>query len=732
MNRLKISFKNCYGIQSLGHEFDFGIGTPAKPKSKAYSIYAPNGLMKSSFAKTFGALAKGESPREERYGRQSSCVIEADGVAISPSAIYVLKAEIDIKTESPAITDILVNPESKARYDELLIDIEKWKTKLIVALNKATKVKKDNIPQAILADCNEKDFPICVAKCKELAIHEDLSPYLYATIFDPKAIEVLKSQEFTSKANEFNERYQELFSSAGTLYQKGVFNPAKAEISFETLEKRGFFAAGHRIHLRGEAASIDKEELDQKLQAIHAKIDSDETLRRLRTSLADNVQTQALADLIERLSSTQVEFLLDKLKPENQTQFRKELWAYSIQNIKDADTYMDSYKASKEEIERIEAASEQAVQRWTEAVKLFNDRFIDMPFALSVFNQSRAVLGKEQARLKFTFRDGDDKIEWSRSELKTLSQGEERALYLLSLIFEVEARKLAQQETLFIIDDIADSFDYKNKHAIVQYLRDLCDTEIFQQIILTHNYDFYRSLASFVPRDRCLMANKNQNAIELVKAEGINNYFIGKWKNNVASNDCILCATIPFTRNLIEYTKGPEDGDYKSLTSLLHWKSDTEQITVGDYFGIYNRFFVTNYPVNNTQPVKDLIFTKASEICNCAIHDGLNLEDKVLLSMAIRMQAEILITNKIRILKNEPNYWCQEKKQFGTLMKEFSKLAPTTPELRTLQKVSVTISSNIHLNAFMYEPILDLTIEHLISLYQEVTNLNYNQGNSHP
>ena len=718
----------------MGHEFDFGIGTPAKPKSKAYSIYAPNGLMKSSFAKTFGALAKGESPREERYGRQSSCVIEADGVAISPGAIYVLKAEIDIKTESPAITDILVNPESKARYDELLIDIEKWKNKLIVALNKVTKVKKDNIPQAILADCNENDFPICVAKCKELAIHEDLSPYLYATIFDPKAIEVLKSQEFTSKANEFNERYQELFSSAGTLYQKGVFNPAKAEISFETLEKRGFFAAGHRIHLRGEAASIDKEELDQKLQAIHAKIDSDETLRRLRASLADNAQTQALADLIERLSSTQVEFLLDKLKPENQTQFRKELWAYSIQNIKDADTYMDSYKASKDEIERIEAASEQAVQRWIEAVKLFNDRFIDMPFELSVFNQSRAVLGKEQARLKFTFRDGDDKIEWSRSELKTLSQGEERALYLLSLIFEVEARKLAQQETIFIIDDIADSFDYKNKHAIVQYLRDLCDTESFHQIILTHNYDFYRSLYFnfVVPYDRCLMANKGEDAIVLAKADGIKNYFIGKWKNNVAGNDCILCATIPFTRNLIEYTKGPEDGDYKTLTSLLHWKSDTVNITIGDYFGIYNRFFDTDHSEDNTHPVKELLFAKAAEICGRTMHEGLNLEDKVLLSMAIRLQAEILVTGKIRTLKNDSNYWCQSENQFGALMKEFSELAPTAPELRTLQKVSVTVSSNIHLNSFMYEPILDLTIEHLISLYKEVTNLNDNQGNSHP
>ncbi|MGZ5575762.1 MAG: hypothetical protein ACXWEV_02710 [Methylobacter sp.] len=45
MNKLKVSLANCYGIQSLDEEFDFA-SNPAKPKAKAYAIYAPNGLMK--------------------------------------------------------------------------------------------------------------------------------------------------------------------------------------------------------------------------------------------------------------------------------------------------------------------------------------------------------------------------------------------------------------------------------------------------------------------------------------------------------------------------------------------------------------------------------------------------------------------------------------------------------------------------------------------------------------
>lgn len=725
MEKLKIALENCYGIQSLVHEFDFDIGSnPAKPKAKACAIYAPNGLMKSSFAKTFEALAKGEQPKEERYNRAVSYSIEAGGSVIPKEAIYVLKAEIDINTENPAVTNILVDPENKARYDELLVDLDKLKNKLKNSLQKFSKVKKDDIEQKILSDFCETELPTCIQKIKGISIEDDLSSFEYETIFNPKAIEILKSQEFIARASEFNKRYQELFNQAGTIYQKGVFNPTKAETSFVTLDKQGFFAGGHRVHLRGEPTSIDKAELDQKLRTLHATIDGDETLKKLRTSLAKNAQTQALTELIESLSASQVEILLEKLKPENQPQFRKELWAYYIQNSSEATAYLELYATSKNEIESIEAKAAQAAPRWTEAIRLFNDRFVDLPFTLSVANQTQAALGKEQAKLKFTFKDGADSVEWSRAEVRTLSQGEKRALYLLSFIFEVEARKLANQETLFIIDDAADSFDYKNKHAIIQYLKDLSKTENFHQIILTHNFDFFRALAnSFVSYSRCFMANKSGKAITIEKADGIKNYFIGKWKNNVAQCDCILCATIPFTRNLIEYTKGEQDVDYLKLTSLLHWKNDTEQITVGNYLDIYNRLFGTQHDTNNKNLVKNILFIKANEICDRSTHDGLNLEDKVLLSIAIRLQTEIWITNQLRTLKNDLTYWCQSKKQFGILMEEYATLAPSAPEMRTLEKVGITVSSNIHLNSFMYEPILDLTIDHLVDLYREVCGL---------
>ena len=158
---------------------------------------------------------------------------------------------------------------------------------------------------------------------------------------------------------------------------------------------------------------------------------------------------------------------------------------------------------------------------------------------------------------------------------------------------------------------------------------------------------------------------------------------------------------------------------------MLHWKAETDQITVGGYLDIYNRLFDTNHRTgDDTRLIKDLLFLKADEISQRATHDGLNLEDKVLLSMAIRMRSEVFLIHEIRRLKNDKDYWCSSKNQFGNLMKEFSALSPTSgTKLRILEKVSITVSSNIHLNSFMYEPILDLTVEHLVSLYHEVGRL---------
>ena len=54
MDKVSIKLSNCYGIKHLEYDFDL-------KKRPNYLIYASNGMMKTSFTKTFQALRNGKS-----------------------------------------------------------------------------------------------------------------------------------------------------------------------------------------------------------------------------------------------------------------------------------------------------------------------------------------------------------------------------------------------------------------------------------------------------------------------------------------------------------------------------------------------------------------------------------------------------------------------------------------------------------------------------------------------
>ena len=135
---------------------------------------------------------------------------------------------------------------------------------------------------------------------------------------------------------------------------------------------------------------------------------------------------------------------------------------------------------------------------WKKAIEIYDKRF-SVPYKMEIANLKGAIIGESIPKIEFSFTDGDQTVRMTRDkldELNTLSQGEKRALYLLNIIFEVEEIKQAHEETLFIVDDIADSFDYKNKYAIVEYLYEIAQDDKYSMIILSHNFDFYRTISS--------------------------------------------------------------------------------------------------------------------------------------------------------------------------------------------------------------------------------------------
>ena len=152
---------------------------------------------------------------------------------------------------------------------------------------------------------------------------------------------------------------------------------------------------------------------------------------------------------------------------------------------------------------------------WNRSLEIFEDRFT-VPYKMKISNLKGAIIGENLPRVEFIFEKGENQASLDRSNLEkldVLSQGEKRSLYLLNIIFDIEKIRKESNEILFIVDDIADSFDYKNKYAIVEYLYEMATIDNFRMIILSHNFDFYRTISSRlnVPRTSRFIAENKQD-----------------------------------------------------------------------------------------------------------------------------------------------------------------------------------------------------------------------------
>ena len=202
------------------------------------------------------------------------------------------------------------------------------------------------------------------------------------------------------------------------------------------------------------------------------------------------------------------------------------------------------------------------------------------------------------------------------------------------------------------------------------------------------------------------------------------------YKNSLVQSysDHIMVASIPFVRNLIEYTEGDDNEDYLILTSVLHYKKDTRQITLNQIQDIFNKYWCKKEPATfakgrENEMVYDILIQESEKITDI---EKLEIENKLILSMAIRLIAESYMQNKIKsdlsngddILKNI----FSKKNQSAWLIKAYKKHI-NDDAMNTLEIVAMITPENIHLNSFMFEPILDMSLKYLYKIYKDVKAL---------
>ena len=744
MEELSVKLEHCYGIQGMEHKFLFKKNKKNK-KNSTHVIYAGNGIMKTSFAKTFLDLSNGEQPKDLVFDEPTDCKVLADGKEIEPEQICVIQPYNE-GYKSDKLSLLLANEKLRKRHADAIQKIEEAKVILTKALGEASKV-----PKADLEKCMEEDFAVsdkrpdnffrALVRAKGELNDDELSELRgleYRRIFNKETNKIIEDEDFRGKVQAHASAYNDLLDKS-YFFKKGIFRPRNADDIADQLEKNGYFSAKHFLELQLERETRvikNKKELVSFIETEKKTILDDDTLlsnfNDIEKMLNKNAGLRDFKDYL--VDNKQIIQLIG-----NPKDLKQKLWkSYFVQNKAAYDDCLAKHEQGKVELEEIRELVKKDRGEWSKIIDIFNERF-DVPFRVSVENKLGVIIDKETPEFDFSFVDGRDQRSKSMNKgelLSVLSQGERRALYLLDVIYETKARKKANQKTLYIIDDIADSFDYKNKSAIIEYLHELQGQAPVQQIILSHNFDFYRTVASRLGVDRECRWHATKSfytgKISLQKERYQRNPF-KNWKDSWSvkkqevkkTEYAKVVASVPLAREIAILTD-QEENLLSELNDALHYRMErTKELYLSNVISVMQSVMKKDDKEKTTPSNSNDLWV---EVIGCAVEtinkkqDALELEDKVALSIAIRLKAEEYIVQQLKLSMQDLEFI--KKDQTRELIDKFKKIKYKEEEcIKILDRVAMMTPELIHLNSFMYEPILDMDGHHLRELYKDVSKL---------
>ena len=733
MNKINLNLEHCFGITKLSQELTF-------EGENAVLIYSPNGLMKTSFAKTLQLYGQGKADKVKDVVADVAGNIDIKdehGNVILPASIYVSNCE-EPDSETPKnITSFLADIVLKQQYDNILKTLSEKQKTLFKDISDHAR-STDIIPEFVRTFCESKPslfYSKFEEVMAEVAGSEICYNFKYNSIFDKDG----KVKAFIDSNHEalkdYSDKYQAILQSSKLFRQKNgkTFGTYQASELSKSVADNAFFEVSHKIVLGDDETTIDSAAslanlISDELSGILNDVAVKKAFEKIDKKASANESLRQFKEIIENQPD-----LVDKLL--DYDNFHKEVWKGYCAKFKDkAVDLLTAYQEAKPTLDSVlqQAAGQRSA--WEKTISIFNKRF-SVPFEVKIKNQTDLLLNEEAAALSFEYstQAGQKTVESKVLEEVVLSKGELRAFYTLQLLFAIEKMKHdGGQEHILVFDDISDSFDYKNKYAIVEYLCDLKDDARFKMIILTHNFDFYRTISSRlrVKRNSTYMAYKDANdEIKFHQAEYLREPF--KLIKSHADKPEFFIALIPLVRNLIEYTKDttidPSKSDYLKLTSCLHVKTDTENLTVNDIVQIVrNNMDIHNLPVVNTDfNIKNYIYNTAETLCNQPVLDEIYIENKIVFAAGIRLKAEDYMISKLKqvmSLYDFNNFYNRiTSNQTSALTKKFEERCSPINDIQLLIKeVNLITPENIHLNSFMFEPLIDMSVWRLKKLYQDI------------
>ena len=746
---MTLTIRNCFGIKEInGYKLKFADNGVAV-------IYAPNGVMKTSLARVFESIQKGESPSDRIFSgypslysikyRDNTFAYDAnDGIKPEKSdKIYVIDSLDDkIEFSSESLSTLLGDESIRTEYGEVTSKYKKDVDNFIAELAKRSALSKNKAKEALLDDLElsrKAEWPVIFNALKELKENPDYQGVSFpdelnhSVLFNDKVNDVYSLPDFRDNLDRYIHRLDERLSESRILTHD--FTDRNLEQLEKAFKSNDLFKAGHHILMREGDAVSSFNDFSKMVKDQIRKIYDDPELGAMFNQMKDRLTVNEQCNVLRLRLMDNMGFipLLQDIK-----RLKKCFWVFAIENMSSPfEDYYGKISNYNDLLNDIYRRASAQTDMWNHVVDEFNRRF-RVPFTISISNQAVFLLQGDAPNIEFTYSRGYgerlEKKKKGQAELVgALSRGEKHALYLLHTIFDIECIKKRVRDTgdhvLVVADDVADSFDYKNKYAIVEYLNDLAKEPNIDLLVLTHNYDFFRTTINCLGVERSCnsMAIKDRYGdVHLQEMRYQNDFFKKGILQNIRRGNFstdekkkLLIVSIPFFRSIFEYVEGHAGSGqslYLLFTCCMHLKETprkTEEIMLSE---IYDKEFPGKSYNGTDECYLDVLSRIAGSIVEGADTD-LKLEDKFVLSIFCRLQAEMYMKRKFPDVctdakDNQTRDWFKRVKD---------KLDAVS--LGIIERVLMISPAAIHVNSFMYEPLVDVSGWELVDLYHDIKSL---------
>lgn len=699
--------ENVYGIPKVNM-------TGEKCLQKSAFIYAPNGTFKSSFTTFLENLYKNPKDIRDRF----------DETKKAKYKLTIFGKEID--QDCLQISDSKIVSFSLDKYIEYFMDRKfysrlAYKTDIIKQIIDAeTKIKQHINPLLEIAgfwgiDKENIDFfnlfKFKIIYNELMTIDDELFTYIKGLYKKDKSLNFKSEPKTITSIREDKDilelKKQYLSIKNGSIKEliTGKFDIIKATDLINFFRKdTSFFDVGHKVKLfngKDDKNFAQLEELyNNEIKSLLSNGTTKESYEKIQKTLYTNKNTIRFAELFEKDPK-----FIDYLSINNVQILNCLQWL--IDNDKDLNYYkIDNFELVEEIIkstEKIVDAAKDVELEVVEIFKEFNSKFINY-LEVKIENQKDVILKKDLPIIDFKLKGRTVKKE----DIQYLSSGEKRALAFIH--FYIDVRLSMKENLLILIDDGTESFDYTYKYAFVSYLLELMYESNIQLIVLSHNFDFIRTIYS---------RTKLMNDVEIRIARRIGDTIYlrreslkglpkpcEKYENNLSQ--------IVISRELDEITNSY--GVKDMLTNFLHIKSsEIYNYTLEDIYVLCKK---TGVNIDNFKGVKTKYFESLEKYISDYILDSQSndLAIKICHSIIIRLKVEEYILKKY--YKNDYSIvkdisLCQTQKLImDTNLSE--------EEKKLFLPVLVYTPEFIHINSLSYDPLYDVSMTQLVELWKKI------------